>query len=139
MDEYADSTDNSTMSDLTIGTKFAFTAKIAIDDDWDADLEEDLQLGSAVTSCVLCLEDITNTTFTQYCCDMFLTFNQNGEDFYDFATVALSGWFIPELEAGYFMVGGSGGDWVMSHKGELLMQLDPWGNPVFYAELNLHD
>ena len=139
MDEFADNIDNSTIEDYTIGSKFAFTANISIDDDWDESLTEDVQLGSAVTSCVLCVEGIANFTLSQFCCDMFLTFNENGEDFYDFATVALSGWWIPDEDAGYFQVLGSGGDWVMSHNGEMYIALDPYGNPVFYTSLLLRD
>jgi hypothetical protein len=112
-----------------LGDKFVFSGRMAIDDDTEGWQGTEEILGLATGSCVVCL------SAPQWCCDFFLTFNQNGEEFFDFATVSLSG-YIQEDE-GHFWVLGTGGDFVMSHNGEADVELDPYGNPLIYTKLTL--
>lgn len=127
MQEFANTVVNSTEK---LGDKFAFSGPMAIAEDasgkWQGGDEE---IGVATGSCVVCL------TVPQWCCDFFFTFNQNGGEFFKFATVAAGG-FVLEDE-GNFWVTGAGGDFVRSHNGLGQMILDPSFNPVFYFKLNL--
>lgn len=126
MDEMADTTNG---EDEQLGDKFVFSGKMAIDDDTEGWQGTEDIIGDATGSCVVCL------SAPQWCCDIFLTFNQNGGDFFDFATVSLSG-YIQE-DQGQLWVLGAGGDFVMSHNGVADIQLDLFGNPLFYTKLML--
>jgi hypothetical protein len=126
MDEIGDTT---TGGIDQLGDKFVFSGQMAIDDDTEGWQGTEEILGLATGSCVVCL------SAPQWCCDIFLTFNQNGEEFFDFATVALSGYI--EEDEGHLWVLGTGGDFVMSHNGEADIQLDPYGNPLIYTKLTL--
>jgi hypothetical protein len=113
-----------------LGDKFVFSGPMAIADDatgtWEAGEDE---IGVATGSCVVCLAE------PQWCCDFFFTFDKNGGNAFEFATVASSGYVFED--EGRFWVTGAGGDFVASHNGMGEMILDPFFNPVFYFKLNL--
>lgn len=113
-----------------MGDKFVFSGPMAMADDstgtWESGEDE---IGVATGSCVVCLAE------PQWCCDFFFTFDKNGGAFFEFGTVASSGYVFED--EGRFWVTGAGGDFVMSHNGMGEMILDPFFNPVFYFKLNL--
>jgi hypothetical protein len=97
----------------------------------DSSGDDDYTIGTASGSCVVCLSEL------EWCCDFFLIFDKNGDDFYDFGMVSLIGTITGTPGTGELMVAGAGGDFVGSQKGHAAVLVDPNGSPHVYAQLKL--
>jgi hypothetical protein len=114
MDEYAYS------GPLSIGTKFAFSGRIATDE---------ATLGKSSGTCTVASDNRTEFT----CCDFYLAFDTG---IGGVGTVTLSG--NTDDIGGWMQVTGTADDFASSNQGYATLLFDPAGNPIIYTLLTLH-
>jgi hypothetical protein len=114
MDEFAYS------GSLSIGTKFAFSGRIATDE---------ATLGKSSGTCTISSDESTEFT----CCEVYLTFDTGSGGI---GTVALSG--NTDDIGGMLQVTGAADDFTGSNQGYATFLFDPAGNPIIYTLLTLH-
>ena len=116
MDEFGYNMDN-----IAIGTKFAFSGRLATDS---------YHVGQSTGTCTIGSD--VNTNFAL--CTFFLTFNTEG--MYGFGTVSLTG--NTDEIGGYLQVTGTSGDLAATSQGTANLVFDPAGNPIIYILIRLH-
>jgi hypothetical protein len=116
MDEFGYST-----KDIKIGTKFAFSGRVATDE---------FQVGTSSGTCTIGSDKNTNFAL----CTFYLSFNSDGKN--GKGTVTLTG--NTDDVGGYMQVTGTGGDLINTNEGNAHLVFDPAGNPIVYILIRLN-
>jgi hypothetical protein len=120
MDEFAYSNGADDVKDITIGTKFAFSGKIATKAE---------ELGLASGTCTVTSDVKVELSY----CTIF--HKVDTDNFGGSGTVMLSG--STDEVGGRLLVTGTAGSLQGSQNGYAMIQFDPVGNPVIYVLLRL--
>jgi hypothetical protein len=121
MDEFDYSNDASEVTDIRIGTKFAFTGRIVTKAE---------ELGVASGSCTVTSDVQVDLT---YC---VIYHKIDTDNFGGYGTVMVSG--STDAVGGRLLVTGTGGTLASTQDGYAMIQFDPAGNPVIYVLLKLY-
>lgn len=120
MDEFDYSNGADEVTDLQIGTKFAFTGRIATKAE---------ELGVASGSCTITSDARVDLS---YC---VIYHRLDTDNFGGYGTVMASG--SSDEVGGRLLVTGTGGTLASTQEGYSMIQFDPAGNPVIYVLLKL--
>ncbi len=120
MEEFAYSNGAEDVADIKIGTKFAFSGKIATKAE---------ELGVASGTCTVTSDVKVELSY----CTIF--HKVDTDNFGGFGTVMLSG--STDEVGGRLLVTGTSGSLQGSQNGYAMIQFDPAGNPVIYVLLRL--
>ena len=120
MEDFRYSNGISSIEDITIGTKFAFTGRIATK-------AEDL--GVASGSCTI----TSNIQKELSYCDIFHRIDT--DNYGGYGSVMVAG--TADSVGGRLLVTGTGGSLQSMNSGYAMIQFDPAGNPVLYVLLKL--
>jgi hypothetical protein len=120
MDEFGYSNDATTIEQLSIGTKFAFSGRIATKAE---------ELGKASGSCTITSNVKKEITYCQ------IYHRIDTDNFGGFGTVMVAG--SADEVGGRLLVTGTGGSFETLTEGHAMVQFDPAGNPVIYVLLKL--
>lgn len=115
MDEFGYNTE-----EIKLGTKFAFSGRLATDE---------FHVGQSSGSCTIGSD--VNTNFAL--CTIYMSFNSDGT--YGQGTVTLTG--NTDDVGGYLQVTGTGADLASTSKGSANVAFDPAGNPIIYILIRL--
>jgi hypothetical protein len=121
MDEFDYSNDVDGVSEITIGTRLAFTGRIVTKAE---------ELGVASGTCTVTSDVQTDLSY----CTIFHKIDT--DNFGGYGTVMASG-SVDEV-GGRLSVTGTGGTLAANQDGYAMVQADPAGNPVIYVMLKLH-
>jgi hypothetical protein len=120
MDEFAYSNGATTISELSIGTKFAFSGRVSTKAE---------ELGVASGSCTITSDIKKELAYCQ------IHHQVDTDNFGGFGTVMLSG--STDEVGGRLLVTGTGGTFESYSEGYAMVQFDPAGNPVIYVLLTM--
>mmetsp|Transcript_613 Transcript_613/g.1330 ORF Transcript_613/g.1330 Transcript_613/m.1330 type:complete len:493 (+) Transcript_613:248-1726(+) len=120
MDEFRYSRGVESVDDIGIGTKFAFTGRIATKAE---------ELGIASGSCTVTSDFAKELSY----CDIYHKIDT--DNYGGFGSVIVAG--TVDAVGGRLLVTGTGGSLQRTHEGYATVQFDPAGNPVLYVLLQL--
>eukprot|EP00529_Nitzschia_sp_RCC80_P000478 CAMPEP_0113497038 /NCGR_PEP_ID=MMETSP0014_2-20120614/30427_1 /TAXON_ID=2857 /ORGANISM="Nitzschia sp." /LENGTH=241 /DNA_ID=CAMNT_0000390971 /DNA_START=16 /DNA_END=741 /DNA_ORIENTATION=- /assembly_acc=CAM_ASM_000159 len=121
LDEFDYSNDPEEVTDITIGTKFAFTGRIVTKAE---------ELGLASGTCTVTSDTQSDLSY----CTIYHKIDT--DNFGGYGTVMVSG-SVDEV-GGRLLVTGTGGTLAHNQDGYAMVQVDPAGNPIIYVLLKLH-
>lgn len=121
MDEFGYSNGATTLEEISIGSKFAFTGRIVTRAE---------ELGKASGTCTITSDTQKELSYCQ------IYHRIDTDNFGGYGTVMTSG--STDEIGGRLLVTGTGGSLETMMEGYASVQFDPAGNPVIYVLLKLH-